>query len=34
MPFVTSCFQKKSQKTPQNELELAKKMKKEYFNEK
>ena len=27
-------FQKKSQKTPKNELELAEKLKKEYFNEK
>ena len=27
-------FQKKSQKTPKNEIELAKKIKKEYFNEK
>ena len=27
-------FQKKSQKTPKNELDLAKKIKKEYFDEK
>ncbi len=27
-------FQKKTQKTPKNEIELAKKIKKEYFNEK
>ncbi|MCY7420934.1 MAG: type II toxin-antitoxin system RelE/ParE family toxin [Chitinophagaceae bacterium] len=27
-------FQKKSQKTPGNEIELAEKLKKEYFNEK
>ena len=27
-------FQKKTQKTPRNEIELAKKIKKEYFNEK
>ncbi len=27
-------FQKKSQKTPKNEIELAEKFKKEYFNEK
>ena len=27
-------FQKKSQKTPKNEIELAEKLKKEYFNEK
>lgn len=27
-------FQKKSQKTPTNELELAEKLKKQYFNEK
>lgn len=27
-------FQKKSQKTPKNEIELAEKLKKQYFNEK
>ena len=27
-------FQKKTQKTPKNEIELAEKLKKEYFNEK
>ena len=27
-------FQKKTQKTPRNEIELADKLKKEYFNEK
>lgn len=27
-------FQKKSQKTPKNEIDLAEKLKKEYFNEK
>ncbi len=27
-------FQKKSQKTPENEIELAEKLKKQYFNEK
>ena len=32
--IVASAFQKKTQKTPKNELELAKKIKKEYFNEK
>lgn len=31
---VANAFQKKSQKTPKNELELAKKIKKEYFDEK
>jgi phage-related protein len=31
---VANAFQKKSQKTPTNEIELAKKIKKEYFNEK
>ena len=29
-----SCHQKKAQKTPKNEIELAQKIKKEYFNEK
>lgn len=32
--IVTNAFQKKSQKTPQNEIELVIKLKKEYFNEK
>ena len=31
---VANGFQKKTQKTPKNEIELAKKIKKEYFNEK
>lgn len=31
---VANAFQKKSQKTPKNEIDLAKKIKKEYFNEK
>jgi phage-related protein len=31
---IANAFQKKSQKTPKNELELAKRIKKEYFNEK
>lgn len=31
---VANGFQKKSQKTPKNEIELAEKIKKEYFNEK
>ena len=31
---VANAFQKKSQKTPKNEVELANKIKKEYFNEK
>lgn len=31
---IANAFQKKSQKTPKNELELARKIKKEYFNEK
>ena len=31
---IANAFQKKSQKTPKNELELAKKIKKEYFDEK
>lgn len=29
-----NAFQKKTQKTPKNELEVGKKIKKEYFNEK
>ncbi len=32
--ILANAFQKKTQKTPKNELELAKKIKKEYFNEK
>jgi phage-related protein len=32
--IVANAFQKKSQKTPKNEIELAKKIKKEYFHEK
>ncbi len=31
---VANGFQKKTQKTPKNEIESAKKIKKEYFNEK
>jgi phage-related protein len=31
---IANAFQKKTQKTPKNELDLAKKIKKEYFNEK
>ncbi len=31
---IANAFQKKSQKTPKNELELVKKIKKEYFDEK
>jgi len=31
---VANGFQKKTQKTPKTEIELAKKIKKEYFNEK
>lgn len=31
---IANAFQKKTQKTPKNEIELAKKIKKEYFNEK
>ena len=31
---VANGFQKKTQKTPKNEIELAKKIKKEHFNEK
>lgn len=31
---VANGFQKKTQKTPKNEIELAKKIKKEYFSEK
>ncbi len=30
---VANGFQKKSQKTPRNEIKLAEKLKKEYFNE-
>lgn len=32
--IVANAFQKKSQKTPKNEIVLAKKIKKEYFHEK
>jgi phage-related protein len=32
--ILVNGFQKKSQKTPTNELELAEKLKKQYFNEK
>ena len=32
--IIANAFQKKTQKTPKNELDLAKKIKKEYFNEK
>jgi len=31
---IANAFQKKTQKTPKNEIELAKKIKKEYFDEK
>jgi phage-related protein len=31
---IANGFQKKSQKTPKSEIDLAKKIKKEYFNEK
>lgn len=31
---VLNCFQKKSEKTPHKEIELALKLKKQYFNEK
>ena len=31
---VLNCFQKKSEKTPQKEIELALKLKKQYFHEK
>ena len=31
---VANAFQKKTQKAPRNEIELVKKIKKEYFNEK
>ncbi len=31
---VANAFQKKTQKTPKNELKLAKQIKKEYFDEK
>lgn len=34
MIVVANGFQKKTQKTPRNEIELAKEIKKEYFNEK
>ena len=32
--ILVNGFQKKSQKTPQKEIELAEKLKKQYFNEK
>jgi phage-related protein len=32
--ILVNGFQKKTQKTPRNEIELAEKLKKEYFNEK
>lgn len=32
--IVANGFQKKTQKTPKNEIELAKKIQKEYYNEK
>lgn len=32
--IIANAFQKKSQKTPKNEIELAKKIKKQYFHEK
>ena len=32
--IIMNGFEKKSQKTPANELKLAEKLKKEYFNEK
>lgn len=32
--ILANAFQKKTQKTPRSELDLAKKIKKEYFNEK
>jgi len=32
--IVVNGFQKKSQKTPKKEIELAEKLKKQYFNEK
>jgi len=31
--IIANAFQKKTQKTPRNEIELAKKIKKEYFEE-
>ena len=34
MIIVANAFQKKTQKTPKKEIELAKKIKKEYFDEK
>lgn len=34
MIVVANAFQKKTQKTPRSEIELAKKIKKEYFDEK
>ena len=32
--ILVNGFQKKTQKTPKNEIELAEKLKKQYFNEK
>lgn len=32
--ILTNCFEKKSQKTPKKQLDLAIKLKKEYFNNK
>ena len=32
--ILLNCYQKKTQKIPKNELELAMRLKKEYFNEK
>lgn len=32
--ILLNCFQKKTQKTPKNEIELAEKLKKQYFDEK
>jgi phage-related protein len=34
MIILVNGFQKKTQKTPKNEIELAEKLKKEYFDEK
>ena len=34
MVILINGFQKKTQKTPKNEIELAEKLRKEYFNEK
>ena len=32
--LIANGFQKKTQKTPKNEIDLARKIKREYFNEK